>query len=343
MVQFRRWFRLKNSKSITSVEVAKLVGVSQATVSRAFNNPEKVDPETKRRIMAVARRCHYIPNAIAKSLVSRKTNIIGAVIEDFENPFYVSFVYRLAEKLAESGKKVLLFNPCANENVEMLLQEARSFRVDGLVIASAILSQQLLEKEIPATIPVVMINRQSASGNYCSVASDDVSCGRMVADYFIRQNRYKSYCYVAGADVKPSSINRRRGFKDRLCEWGIRSLIQLKGDYTYISGKQAAMALLNKKIELPLAVFAANDLMALGLLDELKYTSQYNIPTDISIIGVDNIEQSCWASYNLTTMQLPIEEMIQCAFRYIDAADDARVQNAGRHLFPCTLIVRGTA
>lgn len=325
------------------MEIAELAGVSQATVSRAFNTPEKVEAETRERIMATARKFDYTPNAIAKSLVSHKTNIIGAVIEDFENPFYVSFVHRLAEKLAESGKKVLLLNPRVNEGVELLLQEARSFRVDGLVVASAVLSQQLAEKEIPTTIPVVMINRQSTSSNYCSVASDDVSCGRIVADYFIAQNRYKTYCYLSGTAVKPSSADRQKGFKGRLAEWGVRSFIKLEGDYTYLSGRAAGRDLMERKLELPLAVFAANDLMALGLLDELHGSSKYTVPADISIIGVDNIEQSGWSSYNLTTMQLPTKEMIACAFTYMNADSEQRQKTAGRHLFSCSMILRGTA
>ncbi|WP_320127619.1 LacI family DNA-binding transcriptional regulator [uncultured Sphaerochaeta sp.] len=333
---------MSSKRNVTSREIAHLAGVSQATVSRSFNYPDKVSPETRKKIFGLANRLEYSPNVIAKSLVSSKTNIIGAVIEDFENPFYVSFVHRLAEKLATYGKKILLFNPRGDEGIQKLLQEARGFRIDGLIVASATLSQQLTEREIPTSIPVVMINRQSASSHYCSVASDDVSCGRAVADYLVGIKRFAQYVYVSGSIAKSSSIDRKKGYVERLKEWGISSPVVISGDFSYLSGFEAANQLLKKELTLPLAVFVANDLMAMGFLDGIRKAGNFIIPQDIAIIGADNIEQSSWVSYNLTTMQLPTAEMIDYAFQYLNSDESRREEMSGRHLFPCSLIVRGT-
>ncbi|MFA6845398.1 MAG: LacI family DNA-binding transcriptional regulator [Sphaerochaetaceae bacterium] len=328
-------------KIVTSRDIAKIAGVSQATVSRTFNCPDKVDSQTRGKILEVAKKMDYTPNAIAKSLVSSRTNVIGAVIEDFENPFYVSFVHKLAEKLANNEKKVLLLPPRANESALQLLQEAQSFRVDGLVVASALLSQQLTEKEIPLSLPVVMINRQNFSDHYCSVASDDVSCGRAIADYFFSKKRFLQFVYVTGNPEKSSSENRQKGYVGRLREWGV-SCQNICGDYTYKGGVLAAQRLLERKMTFPVAIFAANDLMAMGIIDEIREHSGYSIPQDISVVGVDNIEQGSWASYNLTTMQLPTIEMIDCAFAYLNSDKASRKKFGGRHLFPCLLVERKT-
>ncbi len=325
----------------TSIDVAKLAGVSQATVSRTLNNPESVSEETRSRVMNAARELNYLPNAIARSLVSNKTNMIGVIVDHFENPFYSSFIHLISEKLNARGQKVLLFNNAKSANIEDILNEAMCFRVEGLLIASSLLSQQLAEKSIPTRIPVVLINRQIVSEKYCSVASDDVDSGRIVADFF-KNKGFSSFAFISGLAHMPSSYQRQNGFLGRLQEWGFSSFMVEKGEYTYESGLSAMNRIIEHYDGKPTAVFCANDLMALGAIDAIRRHPPLRIPEDFSIIGFDDINQSSWDAYRLTTMRLPINSMIDTAFEYFSSYKNSACKLAGRHLFPCQLIERET-
>lgn len=218
-------------KKSTSVDVARLAGVSQTTVSRAFNNPDSVNPETLQKILQASEELNYVPNILAKNLVSHQTNLIGVIVKDFENPFYTSFVSQISQKLSAVGKKILLFSGTDQKSILDVLREAGSFQVNGLIIASATLSEQLTEQNIPTKIPVVMINRQTTSKYYCSVASDDIESSRFVADFFISKG-FHSFAFITGPDNTPSSIRRQQGYVDRLAEWGYFNVHIIKGEYT---------------------------------------------------------------------------------------------------------------
>ena len=329
-----------SQKKYTSIDVAKLAGVSQATVSRAMNHPQSVPETTRQRILAAAQKLNYSPNAIARSLVSNKTNLIGVIVADFQNPFYSSFVYSISERFSAKGKKVLLFSGSEN-NIDAALTEALCFQVDGLLIASSSLSQQLEEKDIPTKIPVVVINRQGTSSNYCSIASDDIESGRMIADYFHKKG-FTSFAYISGPNETPSTHQRRKGYLGRLQERGISDCIVESGNYTYQSGFHAMQRIIPQHKGVPLAVFCGNDMMALGAIDAVRDHPTLRIPQDIAIIGFDDIEESAWEAYQLTTMQMPIEEMIDTAFEYLNSYPSTDRKLAGLHLFPCRLIERQT-
>ena len=331
----------KRSKKNTSVDVARLAGVSQTTVSRAFNTPDSVNEETLQRILNAAKQLNYTPNIFAKNLVSHQTNLIGVIVKDFENPFYTSFVSQISQKLSAIGKKILLFSGTDQKTILDILNEADSFQVNGLIIASALLSEQLTEQNIPTKIPVVMINRQTSSKYYCSVASDDIESGRYAADFFISKG-FHSFAFITGPKTHQSSIRRQQGYINRLAEWGYYNVNILNGEYTYNSGYYAMQKLISLKPILPIGVLCANDLMALGAIDAIKQCGQYRIPTDFSLIGFDDISEGTWKSYQLSTMQLPITQMINTAFEYLNSYYISPGTLSGKHLFPCKLIERKT-
>ncbi|MCI8996452.1 MAG: LacI family transcriptional regulator [Lachnospiraceae bacterium] len=326
---------------VTSVDVAKLAGVSQTTVSRAFNKPDSVNNDTLEKIRNAARQLNYTPSILAQSLVLHQTNLIGVIVNGLENPFYASFVSQISRKLHAIGKKILLFSSFDERSIYEVLQEANSFHVSGLIIASATLSEQLTEKNIPTRIPVVMINRQTSSKNYCSVASDDIESSRFAADFFISRN-FHSFAFISGPDSMTSSVQRQQGFLNRLAEWGYYHIPVAKGDYTYPSGYRAMQELLLAQPTLPMAILCANDLMALGAMDAIKDHSSYRIPEDFALIGYDDIIESNWKSYQLSSIRLPIDQMINTAFEYLNSYFTSPGTLSGKHLFPCTFVERKT-
>lgn len=332
---------MKETKKSTSMDIARAAGVSQATVSRVLNNKGPVREETRRLILETAQRLNYSPNAIARSLVSNKTNMIGVLLDFIQNPFYSAFVDQLSIKLHAYGKNTLLFSGTMEHNLENLMNEALSFRVDGLVIASAELSQQIDSVKIPAQIPTVLVNRHNDSKSYCCVASDDIGCGTLAADYFYQEG-YRSFGFLSGPNHTPSSQYRQQSFSDRLRQLGIEQVAVESGDYEYRSGFHA-MLRMAKQLSPPFAVFSANDLMALGAIDALKQETDYVLKRDVAIIGVDNIEQGAWAGYQLTSIELPIDQMISCAFDYLNADPEETESFSGRHLIAGRLIKRASA
>lgn len=331
----------ERQKKSTSIDVARRAGVSQTTVSRAFNNPDSVNKETLQKILAASEELNYIPNVLARNLVSHQTNLIGVIVKDFENPFYTSFVAQISQRLGAVGMKVLLFSGADQRSILDVLREATSFQVNGLIIASSTLSEQLTEQNIPTRIPVVMINRQTSSRYYCSVASDDIESGRFVADFFVSKG-FHSFAFITGPDTTPSSIRRQQGYVNRLAEWGYFNVHIMKGEYTYDSGYQAMHELLSRQPALPTAILCANDLMALGAIDAIKERGIYRIPQDFSLIGYDDIVEGTWKSYQLSSMQLPISQMLNTTFNYLNSYYNAPGTLSGKHLFPCKLIERNT-
>ena len=325
----------KNVK-YTSTDVARLAGVSQATVSRVFNQPDSVIERTREKVLQAARQLDYYPNAIAKSLNSSKTNLVGVIVRDITNPFYSGFIAALMERLAAEGKKVLLFNGTQTCDIETMMTEAISFRVDGLIIASASLCDQLMTKNVPDIVPLVLINYQVQSERFCSIGSDELGNGRLVADCLWNRGCRHFYC-ITGPESMPSSTERMEGFQQRLRELGAQPPVCSFGGYTYESGFDRMRQYLSGLPEENCGIFCGNDLIGIGVLDALKQAKI--APPRCRVIGFDDIEESSWRGNQLSSMRFPVEQMIDIAMKYLISN---RAEAAGCHRFRCELVERSS-
>lgn len=333
---------LDGNRKYTSSDVARLVGVSQATVSRAFNNPACVNKETLSRIIAAARELDYTPNAIAKSLVSQRTNIIGVILADITNPFYTDLMDRLSEALVAQGKKLLLFNGTKTTNLEEVLLEAVCFQADGLVIASSVLANQLLTcAPSVKNIPIVLINARDGSDQVCTVCGDNTASGALIADYLLDRG-CRRFCYLGGPETMSSTILRWQGYRARLLERGVpeEDTWARRGEYSYAFGFEAAGELIPTFDGRRTGVFCGNDLIAMGAMDAIRMHGGLRIPEDVSLLGFDDIPQAAWHSYNLSTMHFPLDQMVRDTLDYLNGKGTVA---AGLHLYPCKMVVRGSA
>lgn len=328
---------MRDPVKYTSTDVAKLAGVSQATVSRVFNQPDTVIESTRARVLAAARQLQYYPNAIAKSLNSDTTGLVGVIVRDMTNPFYTGLIAALMDRLSLKGKKVLLFNGRVTDDIEAVMAEAMSYRVDGLVIASASLSEQLMRKNVPEILPVVLINYHVQSDRFCSIGSDELRNGRLVADRLWGQGCRHFYCF-SGPDNMPSSTERLRGFRQRLRELGSEEPVWSYGSYTYDSGLERMEHELPGLPEDRSGIFCGNDLIGMGVLDALR-RGGVSVPDRCAVIGFDDIAQSGWEAYRLSSMRFPVEEMIDIAVNYLTGD---REHYAGCHRFLCSFVQRQT-
>jgi DNA-binding LacI/PurR family transcriptional regulator len=328
--------------NINSKTVAKIAGVSQATVSRVFNSQVNIREETKQRVLDAARQMGYRPNAIARSLTSRKSNLVAVVSIGIVNPYYHSNILKVTSEIQKSGRQTLFFVSPHEQELDDVLAQILQYQIDAVIVMSAVLSTQMTRECARVRVPVVVFNKYTVDENVLSVCSDNVGAGRVVADYLLKKG-HKRYAFIGSETFSGTSSDRQKGFLDCLAEKGIRDCIVWNIPYTYREGYEAMCNILQNGPR-PDAVFCAADLIALGAMDAARSKFRLNVPRDIAIIGFDNIADASFESYHLTTMEQEIDKMIKKAFEYLNNRLSGNPSpSGGVHLFECKMIERSSA
>lgn len=327
-------------KRVSSVDVARAAKVSQSTVSRAFTPGLPVSSKTRAKVLAAARKLGYSPDAIARSLIMRRTNIIGIVMADITNPFYPNVLDQFTSRLQASGKQTLLFNVATGADVDDTLPLVLQYRVDAIIITSALLSSAMADQCARLGTPVVLFNRYVRRSKASAVCCDNVAGGRRVADLFLTAG-FRRLAYVAGRANTSTNVDREAGFSARLHECGVTEWLREQGEYTHESGYLAARRLLTRP-DPPDAIFAANDIMAMGVLDAARELG-VRVPAKLSVIGFDGIPAGAWHAYSLTTICQPVEEMIDATLELLEARIEKPDAKPVIKMIPGTLVERGSA
>ncbi len=302
------------SRSATSIQVAQLAGVSQSTVSRVFSANNLVADETTAKVIEAARTLGYKPNAIARSLITRRTDMIGIVMAEITSPFYPYVLEKFTQRLHEWGKRVLLFSTGPGSDVDETLQDVLRYQVDGLIVANATLSSALVHECAERGTPLMLFNRYVRGAQAGAVCCDNVAGGQLVADMLIEAG-HQRLAYIAGKPNTSTNMDRERGFSERLRELNYGPFLREGGEYTYQSGYDAAQRLLHRD-DPPDAIFCANDITALGAIDAARDLG-VPIPDELSIVGFDDIPAASWTAYSLTTVRQPVNAMIDMSVRVL--------------------------
>ena len=332
------------ANNVTSIDVAKLAQVSQSAVSRAYTPGASVSSATRAKVTAAAQKLGYRPNAIARSLITKRSRIIGVVMSQLDNQFYPVVLEKLSQSLREYGYHVLLFISDRQES-DRVLHEILQYQVDGIVMASTVLSSALARDCADAGIPVVLFNRmtrQAANDLHpaSAVTSDNERGARMVAQHLVATG-HQRIAYIAGLEESSTNVDRERGFRQELSALGMRIHARAVGNYSFNGAQNAARELFGNIQDRADAVFVGSDHMAIAVMDVLRMELGLNVPQDVSVVGFDNVPQAAWGAYQLTTVEQPIERMIEATLSLL------REQLAGDVLartvtVPCVLIERGT-
>ena len=333
----------KLSKALTSFDVARLAGVSQSAVSRTFTPGASVSELTQRKVLEAARRLGYRPNAHARSLITKRSRIIGLVLSYLENLFYPVALQKLAQRLQRDGYHVLLF-VSDGDDADELVAQILQYHVDGIILAATTLSSGLARECASASIPVVLFNRVVADSKSAlsSVRSDNVEGGRLVADYLI-QTKHQRIAYIAGSEETSTNLERERGFRERLEESGMRIWARGVGNYDFDQARLAVKKMCVKGQEMPDAIFVASDHMAFGVMDTLRSELGLRVPQDVSVIGFDNVPQAAWDSYQLTTVEQPVEAMVEATVNLLQNYLRSDQVPASEHVVvPVRLLLRGS-
>lgn len=331
----------KSFAAVTSQQVAQLAGVSQSAVSRSFTPGASISPATREKVLKAARELGYRPNAIARSLNTARSRIIGVVISYFDNQFYPQVLEALAQKLDTLNYHLLLFVGDRDGNVDRIFDQIMQYRVDGIVLASVTLSLDLSEECLAAGIPVVLFNRSEESGMASSVNSNNEAAARQIAEFLLAGD-HQHYAYVGGVADSSVNIARQRGYLTALQEQGINDVQVVNGNYDTKQTIRAAYSLFSTP-PVPDAIFVANDHMAITVMDVARYEFGLQVPEDLSVIGYDDTGPSGWPSYALTSVSQPVQEMVEAAVDLLMKQIESDTIEPEQITVPGQLVVRHSA
>jgi LacI family transcriptional regulator len=298
--------------SSTIRDVAKLAGVSVATVSRVINKLGGVRPETEKRIECAMEELHYIPNVLARSVASKKTKLIGMIVPDVENPFFAA-VYSGADKaVREYGYTTFLGGSNDTEEREdELLQTILEHQASGILLTPARVKTGWLDR-IGSRVPICLIDRDTPGAD-CDRVLVDNRRGTYEATKLFIQKGHKKLSIITGPMDSTPGRERFEGFKQCLGDFGIEwnpDYIQI-GDFREGSGYQLGKRLLEMP-DPPTAILSSNNLMTIGLLETI-HNSNFQIGTDVGVIGFDDLPIATLMKPNLTVVSRPMREMGECA------------------------------
>ncbi len=294
---------------VTSYDVARRAGVSQSAVSRVFKPGSSVSERMRDRVLSAARELGYRPNAIARSLITRRSNMVGVIISNLTNLYYPEVLSELTQRFSEVGQRVLLFTLPQESDVDRMLQDVLGYQVDGIVSTARLSAAQVAECH-GLGCPVVLYNRSFRDVPASSICCDQVEAGRLLATKLV-ETGHEYFGFVAGPADSVVSQERMRGFLMRLEELGIFDVPVVVGDYGYATGYECLQELARMTAGSIDAIVCANDVMALGAIDAVRFALGKRVPEDVSVAGFDGVDPARWASYQLTTVRQPVRRMTQ--------------------------------
>jgi LacI family transcriptional regulator len=327
-------------KIATLKDVAERAGVSTATVSHVINETRFVSDELKARVHQAMRELNYRPNAIARSLRRRKTQNMGMIVPDISYPFLAEVARGVEDAGFELGYNVILCDSDGDLEREAdyigLLQEKK---VDGIVFVATGESSSHVRALIEQGMPVVVCDRELPGVEVDTVIADNVGSGHQATEHLIGLGHRRIGC-IAGPPVLEISNKRVEGYKKTLEKYGV-SLddgVIVHGDFRCKGGYEAMRELLALD-ELPTAVFACNDLMAIGAICAASQ-KKLRIPQDVAIIGCDDIALASFTNPSLTTVAQPKHEMGAAAVEMLVERIKDKSKPPTRQLLPTELVLR---
>ena len=328
------------ASSVTIRDVARAAKVSVATVSRALNGHDNVTEAVRRRVLAVAHELRYSPHHAARSLSSRRTHTIGVVLPDLHGEFFSELMRGIDQVARERGLHLLVSSYHGHPEEQASALRAMRGRVDGLLVMSPHAGALGFLSENLAALPAVLINSQPADADQIAFGIDNYGGARAMVEHLLAAG-HRRIAFIAGPENNFDAHERLRGYRDAMQAAGAAEPWVVPGDFGEASGHAAGQALLTGDTR-PQAVFAANDMMALGCLFAFNQAG-VRVPQEIALAGFDDIPLARYVMPSLTTMRVNIAELGAHAMRVLlDLRDGEDVHDRLAPLVP-QLIVRDSS
>ncbi|MGF1719208.1 substrate-binding domain-containing protein [Vibrio kyushuensis] len=298
---------------ISAQQVADLAGVSRSAVSRSFTEGASVSVKTREKVLKAAQELGYHVNHLARGLHDT-SNIVSLITTDISTPFQASFIDTLTRNLQKINKVAMVINTKGdNESVTAALNQTLNFRAEVSIILSGQPSGTLIDQCIANGQRVILVNRNYVHPNTDNLRINNSDAAKQALDILVSQG-CKNIALV-NSNVGSSSLKaREKSFISAAEKANVSVFIHRYGDTSYSSGYYIAKHL-TKPID---GVFCVTDLLACGFMDGLK-SNGLRVPEDVAIVGFDDIEQSSWGSYQLTTFRQPIEEITKHIIKRIQS------------------------
>jgi DNA-binding LacI/PurR family transcriptional regulator len=325
--------------AVTLREVAERAGVSRSAVSRTFTDGASVSARTRARVEAAAADLGYAPNALASSLTTGRTKLIGLVVNNFHNPLILEVFDLFTRGLQARGLRPLLVNLTDATDAAAALRMLRQYSVDGVIVASSTLPVSFAESFKAAGLPVVhAFGRRAAAPSVHVVGIDNVACGRLAAEALLARG-YGRVGFLGGPEAATSTQDRAAGFLDALAGQNVAVTVSYGSDYAFDAGRAEMRRLLGGAPAE--AYFCGDDLLAIGALSAIREAG-LSVPGDIGLIGLNDMEMARWQLIGLTTIHQPIAAIIAAAIELVVATITDPGLAPEVRLFPCRLIERRT-
>ncbi|QZY57226.1 LacI family transcriptional regulator [Crassaminicella profunda] len=330
-----------NNVSITIKDVAKKAGVSISTVSRVINGSKPVSSEIRQKVLKVIEETGYRPNPVARSLVMKKSQLIGVVVPDISNVFIGEILNGIEEIGKMYGYDILLCNTYGQLEQELrYLNLLRAKQVEGIVFMTWKLEEKLVEYLETIDIPVSLVNRNTSNLNIPSVSIDNFQAAYEMTKFLIENGHKKIALIRSSLDQNAFGLDQYNGYKEALEEHGleINEKLVKYGNWKLENSYEIVEEFIDEKI-LPTAIFAASDEMAIGAINCLL-DNGYKVPEDVSVVGFNDIKLASIYRPNLTTIHQPIYDIGAVAMRMIVKKIDGEEVDSNVITLPHELMVR---
>ena len=324
----------------TIKDVANLAGVHPSTVSRVINDDSRISEKTKNKVLLIIKKLRYTPNAIARGLKTKRTHTLGMLIPDITNPFFAEIARGVEDAASKNNFNVILCNTDDKLKKERTyLEILRGKRVDGLILGTAhIKDKSILELE-KNNFPYILISRNIEGLDKNCVIVDDEVGGIMATEYLIKLG-HRRIAHITGPLKTRSALNRLKGYKLVLKKHRIEYKDELVGEGDFrIKGGYQVMKRFLKLTEPPTAIFAANDLLALGAMQVIQ-KKNFHIPEDFSVVGFNDIKLASFVYPPLTTIRQPMLEMGALAVKMLIKIIEEGEFNQRKEVLESKLIIR---
>ena len=324
----------------TIKDICQATGFSTATVSRVLNGVPLVSAATKKRVQTALDKLGYAPNYAARSLKLKRTGMIAVVFPELDNGFFTEVLRGVDEMASEFNVHLLTaFTHGPLDEKKLILRMLRERRADALILMNLTLPDGLLRQLSRGNLPVVLIDRPLENSPLVSVGIDNRSGATALTQHLIDQG-YRDIVFVAGPTGTFDAEERLAAFRQAMKTRGlpVPATSIWKGDFTEASGARLMARHLERGTPLPHAIFAANDAMAIGLLQVLRAAGR-SVPDDVALASFDDTDGA--RHLDLTTVHVPMRLLGSAAAKQALALIDGPVKTR-RMVLPTRLVVRGS-
>jgi DNA-binding LacI/PurR family transcriptional regulator len=300
---------------ITSKELAKLVGVSSATISRAFSEDARISEQTRARVLAMAQQYGYQPNAIARTLNNRRSRLVAVVVNAIGNQCEAEQLETLVHQLQAQALVPIIL--CCGDTTDrlQLMRLASTYQVDHAIIFSDLVSLKDAVQIFKTTWPILVSAEPIEDARVSCVRVDGAEAASEIIDKLVGDGR-KHFAYLHGRNSSWIDKQRRDWFSSALVRLGLAFEAEGHGDYSYEAGfKEASLLLSRSEID---ALVCGNDVMAIGARDAAIRLHKRNVPGDLAIVGQDGIAMAAWECHDLTTLELDQVALISAILQLIE-------------------------